>query len=179
MMADRVSSHDAAIPGQQRSPVFVLLLSVLTLGIYQLYWWYTTTKELRDLGRSRATEDLEAKPWLSTLAFGSGVCLVVPFIWTGVATTRRIQSAERLVGTGGGLKAWAAIGAFVLIAAMGQLPMAGTGAVLVPILALVLRAAALTQMQVALNGVWQRVAGDTQAEREFPAPRQPVPVPDG
>ncbi len=34
--------------GKVRTPLAVILLSIITLGIYSLYWQYATFKELRD-----------------------------------------------------------------------------------------------------------------------------------
>jgi Domain of unknown function (DUF4234) len=36
------------MPGHVRSPVAVILLSIITLGIYALYWEYVSFKELKD-----------------------------------------------------------------------------------------------------------------------------------
>ncbi len=36
------------MPGHVRSPVAVILLSIITLGIYALYWEYASFKELKD-----------------------------------------------------------------------------------------------------------------------------------
>ena len=38
----------AGPPGQVRSPVAVILLSIVTLGIYTLYWYYAVFEELKD-----------------------------------------------------------------------------------------------------------------------------------
>lgn len=35
-------------PGKVRSPVTVILLSIVTLGIYTLYWYYATFTELKE-----------------------------------------------------------------------------------------------------------------------------------
>ena len=56
--------------GRIRRPVAVALLSVITLGLYQIYWWYGVNRELRDLGRSTGT-DLGGRPILSALAYSS------------------------------------------------------------------------------------------------------------
>jgi Domain of unknown function (DUF4234) len=173
-MADHPSTRGAAVAAEERNPAVVMALSVLTLGIYQLYWWYVTNRQLRDLGRSRSTEDLEVRPWLSTLAFGTGACLVIPLIWTAVTTTRRIQDAEQFAGVGPWLKAWAPIGAFALVAVMCHVPIAA-----VTVLAVLVRGATVMYLQVALNRVWRGVTGSTAEEREFPASPQPVPVPHG
>jgi Domain of unknown function (DUF4234) len=34
--------------GKVRSPVAVILLSIITIGIYALYWYYKTFQELKD-----------------------------------------------------------------------------------------------------------------------------------
>jgi hypothetical protein len=35
-------------PGKVRSPIVVILLTLVTLGIYGLYWWYASFQELKD-----------------------------------------------------------------------------------------------------------------------------------
>ena len=43
------SAAAAAGPvGKVRSPVAVILLSIITIGIYALYWYYKTFQELKD-----------------------------------------------------------------------------------------------------------------------------------
>jgi hypothetical protein len=37
-----------------RNPIVVAILAVVTLGIYQLFWWYFANRELADYGRARA-----------------------------------------------------------------------------------------------------------------------------
>jgi hypothetical protein len=38
----------SAVVGKLRSPVVVILLSIVTLGIYSLYWQYASYKEMKD-----------------------------------------------------------------------------------------------------------------------------------
>jgi len=38
----------AGAVGTERSPVSVILLTIITIGIYGLYWQYATFKELKD-----------------------------------------------------------------------------------------------------------------------------------
>ncbi|HEX8653340.1 MAG TPA: DUF4234 domain-containing protein [Pyrinomonadaceae bacterium] len=58
-------------PGEKRDPLMVLILGLVTCGIYALYWVYKTSSEIRDaLGR----EDIN--PALDTV-----LTLVTCYIW--------------------------------------------------------------------------------------------------
>jgi hypothetical protein len=81
-----------------RSPLVVVILSIVTLGIYTIVWWYRINEELADHGRSRGTRELGEEPMLSTLALFPGGLVVVPAIWTMVTTFQRVQAAQRLNG---------------------------------------------------------------------------------
>jgi Domain of unknown function (DUF4234)/zinc-ribbon domain len=48
-------------PGEKRDPLMVLILSLLTCGIYAIYWVYQTSSEIRDaLGREDISPTLDA-----------------------------------------------------------------------------------------------------------------------
>jgi hypothetical protein len=75
-----------------------VILSVVTLGIYVLFWWYSVNREMADYGRARGTNELGDNPTKSLLALMPGSLVVVPAIWTMVTTFRRIQTAQSLNG---------------------------------------------------------------------------------
>jgi hypothetical protein len=80
-----------------RNPWGVLGLSIITFGIYTIFWWYYVNRELRDLGRAKRVAGLGDNPGLSTAAYIlGGFLFYVPTIWTIVTTTRRIQAAHRV-----------------------------------------------------------------------------------
>lgn len=79
-----------------RNPIVVGLLVVITLGIYQVAWWYLVNRELADHGRALGRHDLGDDPAKSTLALFPGAIVVVPAVWTTVTTFQRIQAAQRL-----------------------------------------------------------------------------------
>jgi hypothetical protein len=81
-----------------RNPIVVVILTIVTFGIYQLFWWYYANRELADYGRARATKDLGDNPLMSLLALFPGALIVVPAIWTTVTTFKRVQAAQRLNG---------------------------------------------------------------------------------
>ena len=48
-----------------RHPVAVCVLSVVTIGIYYLYWWYQVNREMVDLGRALNADGLGDNPALA------------------------------------------------------------------------------------------------------------------
>jgi Domain of unknown function (DUF4234) len=81
-----------------RDPIIVVILSFVTLGIYQLFWWYYANRELADYGRARGTKALGENPTMSVLALFPGGLIVVPAVWTTVTTFKRVQAAQRMKG---------------------------------------------------------------------------------
>jgi hypothetical protein len=78
--------------GKRRDPWRTWLLFVVTLSLYDVYWWYQVNRELRDhLG------DESIRPGLSVLAMYVPVANVVSLLRTG----ERIRRAQ----TGAGLEA--------------------------------------------------------------------------
>jgi Domain of unknown function (DUF4234) len=83
--------QSATAPGKSRSPVGVWLLSMITLGIYFIVWWYKINRELRDYHNS-----IQVTPGLSTLALFVPVAAWVTTFTTG----SRIGQAQVLGGLG-------------------------------------------------------------------------------
>jgi fatty acid desaturase len=92
-----------------RNPWGVFGLSIITLGIYTIFWWYYVNRELRDLGQAKRVSGLGDNPWLSTAAYiAGGFLFYIPTIWTIVTTTRRIQAAHRVTQQAEVLNGWLA-----------------------------------------------------------------------
>jgi hypothetical protein len=95
------ANHIAIAPGltaKIRGPITVAILSIVTLGIYVLFWWYFINREMADYGRARGTKELGDNPMKSLLALFPGGLILVPAIWTMVTTFQRIQASQRLNG---------------------------------------------------------------------------------
>jgi hypothetical protein len=82
-----------------RNPIVVAILTVVTFGIYLVFWWYFVNRELADYGRARNTKELGDNPTMSTLAVFPGMLVVIPALWTGVTTFQRVQAAQRMTGS--------------------------------------------------------------------------------
>lgn len=82
---------------KMRSPLAVALLSLITLGIYHIVWWYKINREMSDYGRSRG-RDLGQSPGLSTLALFPGGLIIIPALVTAWRGTQRVQGTARVSG---------------------------------------------------------------------------------
>ena len=114
LVAEEVQLTGAGASAKLRHPVAVAILSVVTLGIYLVYWWYSINRELADFGRARGTAELGDSPGKSTLALFPGALIVVPAIWTTVTTFKRVQAAQRLTD-GSPINGWLGLVLYVVI----------------------------------------------------------------
>jgi hypothetical protein len=96
-MAEEIQIAETQSTAKVRNPLGVVGLSLITLGIYFIFWWYSVNRELRDLGRARNV-DLGENPTNSVLAITLGALIIVPAIVTMWTTTGRIEKAEVAVG---------------------------------------------------------------------------------
>jgi Domain of unknown function (DUF4234) len=99
---DRAMAEEVAIAGtgstaKLRNPLGVVGLSIITLGIYYIFWWYFINREMRDLGHARNT-DLGESPGSSVLAITLGALIIVPAIVSMWRTCDRIQRTEEVAG---------------------------------------------------------------------------------
>ena len=97
-MAQQVEIAGTGATAKVRNPIAVAVLSIVTIGVYAVVWWYFVNRELADLGRGIGTTELCDSPVKSTLALFPGALLIVPAIWTTVTTFQRVQAAQRLTG---------------------------------------------------------------------------------
>lgn len=108
-MATEVFVGGSDFRAKIRNPWGVLGLSIITFGIYTMFWWYYVNRELVDLGKAKRVSGLGDNPWLSTAAYiAGGFLFYIPTIWTIVTTTRRIQAAHRVTGQKEVLNGWLA-----------------------------------------------------------------------
>jgi Domain of unknown function (DUF4234) len=97
-----------------RSPIWVAVWSILTLGIYVVFWWYFINREMADYGRAQGTTELGDSPGKSTLALFPGGLIIVPAIWTTVTTFQRVQKGQQMVGQAP-LNGWIAVLLYIVI----------------------------------------------------------------
>ena len=61
-MAYEVKIDNGPCTAKVRHPGVVVGLTVITLGLYSIFWWYAINRELRDLGRTRAVDRFGESP---------------------------------------------------------------------------------------------------------------------
>jgi Domain of unknown function (DUF4234) len=96
-MAEELQIAGTTATAKVRNPLGTVGLSIITLGVYYLFWWYFINREMRDLGRARNV-DLGQNPANSVLALFPGSIIIVPAIVTLWTTSARIESSQEAVG---------------------------------------------------------------------------------
>ena len=61
-MAEEIQIAGTGAMAKTRDPLGVALLSLVTLGIYAIFWYYFVNREMADLGRARGTDELGDSP---------------------------------------------------------------------------------------------------------------------
>lgn len=112
-MARTVQIGDSHQTAKIRHPVAVPALSLITLGIYYIYWWYQVNREVADLGRDRGVDGLGDNPTLSALAVFPGVLVIVPPFFTLYNGVKRFQRAQRATLPESTLNGWIVLGLIV------------------------------------------------------------------
>jgi hypothetical protein len=152
-MAYEVNANGAI--AKVRNPWGVLGLSLITLGIYTIVWYYKINKEFQEYGAAQGDAELaDSNPTNSVLAITLGALIIVPAIISFINTVKREQRVQQL----GGVE-----------------PINGW---IVLILYLVIGLAVPPYMQSELNKLWERYPSLTEGGGAIPAgTEQPVATP--
>jgi uncharacterized membrane protein len=134
----------------KRNPLGVLGLTVITLGIYGLYWYYKVNEEIKNF-----TKDETISPVRSLMALIFGWLIIVPPFIAVYNTAKHVQEMEQRAGVQQQIEPALAV-----------------------ILLIVISIVIGLYMQEHLNRVWDRAAG-RQAPVGPPMPPQPPAMPPG
>jgi hypothetical protein len=137
-MAEVVQIPGAGTTAKIRHPLAVIGLSLITLGIYYLFWWYFINREMADLGRANGRTDLGEQPVWSVIAISIGSLIIIPPFVSYWRTCKRVERAQNLVL---GSNNFSPLLAFILI--------------FIPLIGLI----STYLIQSNLNQVWRQSAG--------------------
>jgi hypothetical protein len=125
-MAEEIQIVGTRDRAKIRNPLGVVGLSLVTLGIYYVYWYFQVNNELSNLGESRGTDELGTAPTKSLLAMVPGFLLIIPPFVSLYHTCQRINRGQKLTGEGVGLNAPLAFVLSVLVGPVGMFLMQGS-----------------------------------------------------
>jgi hypothetical protein len=80
-------------PYKKREPLGVMGLSIITLGIYWFYWYYSVNDEIR-----RFEKDDNVRPGMALLAITLGWLIIVPPFISVYNTSLHIVQMEKRAG---------------------------------------------------------------------------------
>jgi hypothetical protein len=103
-VAEPVQIQGSQYVGKIRNPLAVIGLSIITFGIYGIFWYYYANKELAEIGQSRGTEECGTSPGNSVLAVTLGAFVLIPAFISAYNFCKRLQAAERLTGAPQGME---------------------------------------------------------------------------
>jgi hypothetical protein len=87
-----------------RSPLGIIGLMIITIGIYFFVWWYKVNKELAEMGKARGTTELGESPGTSLAAMFPGALIIVPPYVSFYNGSKRLSAAQRLNGLPEGME---------------------------------------------------------------------------
>jgi Domain of unknown function (DUF4234) len=103
-VAEQVQIQGSPEPGKIRNPLGVIGLTLITLGIYGIVWYYKINKEMAEIGKAKGSEECGTNPVTSVLAVTFGAFIIVPPFVSMYKTWARLSAAERLTSTPEGME---------------------------------------------------------------------------
>jgi len=103
-MAEEVQIRGSSYKGKIRNPLGVIGLTLITLGIYGIFWYYYANKELAEIGKAHDTDECGDSPGTSVLAVTLGAFVIVPAFLSAYNFCKRLSAAERLTGAPQGME---------------------------------------------------------------------------
>ena len=100
-MAETVQITARGKQAKIRNPWAVGGLSLITIGIYYLFWYFFVNREMSDWGEEHHT-DIGLSPGTSVLAITIGGFVIIPPYVSLFRTGKRMQLAQRVGGVDGG-----------------------------------------------------------------------------
>ena len=155
-MAQELAIPRAGTTAKIRNPLGVLVLGLITLGIYHIFWWYFINREMADLGRANRRPELGDNPIMSVVAVTIGALIIVPPFVSFWRTLKRIETSQNLVLGSNNL-------AVAVVFILGLIPLVNL--IVAPL------------MQSNLNQVWE-VGGEPAGSLVSPPAEQPVKQPE-
>lgn len=100
-MAEVIQIRNSQATVKQRSPWGWIGLTIITFGIYSLFWYYYVNREMRDFGAANGDQELaQSNPVSSILAVTIGAIIIVPWFISVYGTYKRANRTSSIAGQG-------------------------------------------------------------------------------
>jgi hypothetical protein len=137
--------HVRGAEAKLRSPWGIFALTLVTFGLYFIFWYYRINRELNAFGRSFGEPNpLRVTPGVALLAVTVGGLLIVPPFVSAFRTFKRIRRAQELAGV--------------------REPMSPGLAFVLFLIGLILFPVEMVYSQSHLNRLWRHVAAEQEKE---------------
>ena len=100
-MAEPIQIQGSDTQAKVRNPLGVIGLSLITFGIYGIFWYYYVNKEMAKFGAARNTDQLGDSPGTSVLAVTLGAFILVPPFVSIYHAWQRLNAGEGLTAQTG------------------------------------------------------------------------------
>ena len=100
-MAEPIQIQGSRNEAKIRNPLGVVGLTIITLGIYGIFWYYFVNKEMASFGAAKNTDELGDSPGTSVLAITLGALVIVPAFVSIYHSWQRLNAGERLTSLSG------------------------------------------------------------------------------
>ena len=118
-MAEPIEIRGSSYTGKIRNPLIVIGLTLITLGIYGIFWYYYANKELAEIGKAHNTTELGDSPGTSVLAVTLGALIIVPAFVSAYKFCKRLQTAAGVTGAPEGMEAGLLFIIYVFVSPVG------------------------------------------------------------
>ncbi len=100
MAAEPIQIQGSDYQGKVRTPIITVALTIVTLGIYGIVWYFKVNKEMAEIGQAKGTEECGTNPTTSVLALVPGGLIIVPALVSYWNACKRLQKTNQITGAG-------------------------------------------------------------------------------
>jgi hypothetical protein len=100
-MAEPIQIQGSDTEAKLRNPLGIVGLTIVTFGIYGIFWYYFLNNEMAKFGAARDTDELGDSPGTSVLAVTLGALIIVPAFVSIYHFWQRLNAGERLTRLSG------------------------------------------------------------------------------
>jgi hypothetical protein len=100
MAAEPIQIQGSEYVGKVRTPIITVALTIVTLGIYGVVWYFKVNKEMAEIGKAKGTTECGTSPGTSLAALIPGGLVIIPALVSYWNACKRLQKTNEVTGGG-------------------------------------------------------------------------------